>query len=849
MGLHKTKKIEVNDLININTFLNNVTVNKFKCFYWAAILFFLLSLALFTPKTTIAEEVSSTQSQINILIDRAKQAYFSGNYQKAISIWLDIVEQQEPESNQLAIVYDNLASVHWLMAKPGEAVRYWQKSIEIYRKQEIDSSPAKLAATLTDTARAYNDLGQPRLAIPLLTEAISLANEKQLVKVKDVAYLALGNAYTIQENYGLAIKAYSQSLDNIEQIKTDLPIVVWNNLSKAYQQQAAINRQKAIAQEAEGELSAPQLWQQAKSDRASAWQAAKKATKISKNSRSPAQVAALIQMSRLAQDDATKSDDAVASLLKAEVILSALPDSQHKVEALIELGKLTQDYNSRSKSALQSAVKIAQKIDNPRVLASATGAMGRHYESQQQYKQALYWTKQAQFAAQQIQAPDSLYQWDWQAARIYRATGQTAAAIEAYQRAIASLQLIRSSTAQAEADPLFSFQSDIEPIYRGLIELLLENPAKDNLKLALQTKDLLLVSELESFFQDDCFELETYNEADRFAYLKQTNTAVVNTIILNDKIYLIWQFPNGEFKKYAVNISQAKLEQLVTQWRFDLENKENDDYLALSQRLYKLLFSPKIKSDLKLIKPKNLIFVNDGILRNVPMAALHDGQKFLVENYAVTNSLGINIRTKQTNSDVKKAVAFGLTEGTEGFPPLPYVKQEIEKLGELVDEEQYLNDKFSYQNFKQQIESSKSSIVHIATHGQFGGTLENTFLQAYKNQIGLNQLEATLSSHNLSFPNDPIQLLVLSACDTAASNTRATLGMSGVAVKAGVNNVLGSLWSVNDRQIVSLVDGFYRSWIQDGLSKSEALRQAQLDLIKSPNYHPSNWASMLLIQG
>jgi CHAT domain-containing protein len=845
VGLHKTKKIEVNNLVKINTFSNNVTVNKFKCFYLGAIVFFLLLLSLFIPRTTIAEEVSSTQSKINVLIDRAKQAYFSGNYQAAIATWLEIVKQQEPESNQLAIVYDNLASVHWLMAKPGEAIRYWQKSIEIYRKQSTDSSPAKLAATLTDTARAYNDLGQPRLAIPLLTEAISLANEKQLAKVKDVAYLALGNAYTIQGNYGLAIKAYSQSLDNIEQTKTDLPIVVWNNLSKAYQQQALISRQKAIALNAEGELSAPQLWQQAKSDRAQAWQAAKQAIKVKRNSQSLAQVEALIQMARLAQNDATKS----ASLLKAEMILSTLPDSQGKVNALIELGKLTQDYDSRSKSVLQSAVKIAQKIDNPRVVAEATGAMGKHYESQQQYKQALYWTKQAQFAAQQIQATDSLYQWDWQAARIYYATGDTEAAIEAYQRAIASLQLIRSSMAQAEADPLFSFKSDIEPIYRGLIKSLSENPSKGNLDLALQTKDLLLVSELESFFQDNCFELETYNEADRFAYLKQTNTAVVNTIILNNKIYLIWQFPNGEVKKYAVNISQAKLEQLVTQWRFDLENKENDDYLVLSQRLYKLLFSPEIKSDLKFIKPKNLIFVNDGILRNVPMAALHDGQKFLVEDYAVTNSLGLNIRAKQTNSDVKKAVAFGLTEGTAQFPSLPYVKQEIEKLGALVDEEQFLNDKFSYQNFKQQIESSKSSIVHIATHGQFGGTLENTFLQAYKSQISLNELEDTLSSHNTSFPSDPIQLLVLSACDTAASNTRATLGMSGVAVKAGVSSVLGSLWSVNDQQIVSLIDGFYRNWIQDGLSESEALRQAQLDLIKSPNYHPSNWASMLLIEG
>lgn len=73
--------------------------------------------------------------------------------------------------------------------------------------------------------------------------------------------------------------------------------------------------------------------------------------------------------------------------------------------------------------------------------------------------------------------------------------------------------------------------------------------------------------------------------------------------------------------------------------------------------------------------------------------------------------------------------------------------------------------------------------------------------------------------------------------------------MSGVAVRTGVNNVLGSLWSVNDQQIVLLIDNFYKYWLRDGLSQSEALRQAQLDLIKSLNYHPSNWSSLILLQG
>lgn len=834
--------------MNINISSQKAIANLFQYLHLNIIVFFCVPILLFLPRAIIAKEVSLTQSQIEHLFEKAKQAYSSGDYPEAISIWLTIIEQKEAKSNQLAPVYANLASVYWQKGKSGEAIRYWQQSSEIYRQTDAES--AELAATLTDTARAYNDRGQPRFSIPLLTEAISIAEQQELISIKNVGYLALGNAYMIQGEYVSAINAYQNSLENTEQTNSDLPIVVWNNLAQAYQQKALSTRSKAIAAAEEGELSAPELWQQVNKERTLAWQAAQKAVKIGENSQSLAQVEALIQMAQLAQDFSLESFNTADNVQKATAILSTLPDSYQKVYALIDLGQFNLMSAAQSRIILDDAVKIARKINNPKVISFAAGAMGKHYESQQQYDRALYWTQQAQFTAQQAQAPDSLYQWDWQAARIYHATEKIELAIKAYERAIASLQSIRSSIAQTEGDPLLSFQSDIEPIYRSLIQLLLSNnSSQDNLQQALQTKDLLLLSELENFFEDDCFELEVYSEADRLSFLKQTNTAVVNTIILDDKVYLIWQFPNGKFKKYAVNITQEKLEKLITQWRFDLENRENDNYLSLSQQLYKLLFSSNIKSDLELIKPENIIFVNDGILRNVPMAALHDGQKFLIENYAVSHSLGLNIRTKQPNSSVEEALAFGLSIGTSQFPPLPYVKQEMGILGKLVDRKQFFNEQFNSSSFKQQIESSNSSLVHIATHGRFGGTTESTFLQAFQNQISLKELEETLNIRNTNFPNDPIQLLVLSACETAASNPRTTLGMSGVAVRAGVSNVLGSLWAVNDRQIVSLIDGFYSYWIRDGLSKSQALRQAQLDLIKSPNYHPSTWSSMILIQG
>ncbi|MEM7758261.1 MAG: CHAT domain-containing protein, partial [Cyanobacteria bacterium P01_A01_bin.40] len=799
------KKIKDGNSVKIKALSINLRLFRYRYLHLCIIVFFSILVSLFIPRSIIAKNVFPVQAvKLNALFESADKAYISGNYQEAISIWSEMIERQKLDQNQLAIVSSNLASVYWHTGRAGKAVRSWQRAIEIYRATKNARYRDKLAATLIDTARAYNDLGQPRFSIPLVTEALSIVEDKELIKVKGMAYLTLGNAYTIQENYSLAIDAYQHSLKSIEQIDGELPIVVWNNLSKAYQQQALKIKEKAIAAETEEDISASKLWQQVKSDRALAWQAARKATEIQENSKSTSRVEALLQRAKLAQNDPQKSSDAVHSLLEAEVVLSALPDSHQKVYALIELAELTEDYDSRTKSVLDMAVEIAQKSDNQRVASFAFGAMGKYYESQQQYDKALSWTKQAQFTAQQAQAKDSLYQWDWQAARIYNAVGETEVAIEAYERAIASLQSIRTNTTQSQGNPLFAFQSDIEPIYRGYIEVLLSNnPGDSDLMLALQTKDLLLLSELENFFKDDCFELETFTETDRFAYLQKTNTAVVNTIILDNKIYAIWQLPNGKLRKYAINISQKQLNDLITQWRFDLENKENDSYLALSQQLYKLLLPLEIEYYLKTSGIKNLVFVNDGILRNVPMAALHDGENFLVEDYAITNSLGLNIRAKDSNPQIEKVTAFGLTIGINQFPPLPYVEQEINQLAEIVEEEQFLNDEFTKSNFKKQIESSKSPLIHVATHGRFSGNLENSFLQAYQSQINLPELESILSDRSLNFPNNPIELMVLSACDTAAGDPRATLGMSGVAVRAGVNNVLGSLWSVNDRQIVS----------------------------------------------
>lgn len=94
----------------------------------------------------------------------------------------------------------------------------------------------------------------------------------------------------------------------------------------------------------------------------------------------------------------------------------------------------------------------------------------------------------------------------------------------------------------------------------------------------------------------------------------------------------------------------------------------------------------------------------------------------------------------------------------------------------------------------------------------------------------------------------PLELLILSACQTAAGDNRAVLGLAGVAVRSGARSTLGTLWSVEDESTVELMNKFYSELSQPGVTKAEALRQAQLLLLRSPNYrYPYYWAPFVLV--
>ena len=458
---------------------------------------------------------------------------------------------------------------------------------------------------------------------------------------------------------------------------------------------------------------------------------------------------------------------------------------------------------------------------------------------------ALQLTYQALQAAEQTNAANLLYRWHWQAGRIHRALSQNEDAVLAYQQAISSLQLIRSDLATSHQDLSIDFRLDVEPVYRQFLELLLTQKNSDfRLRQALEVKDLLQLSELEHYFGDDCLIIRA--DTPQVNSPSSAKTTVINTIILEKNTYLILQLPDGQVKSFSLPISNVQMNQMVKQWRYDLENQANNSYLSLSRKLYQLLIET-IESELAASQTEQLVFVNDGILRNVPMAALQDNEnkKFLIENYAIASSLGFELKFELVKSNEVRVLAFGLTSGSSNSPTLPYVEEELNNINNITESKSFLDRQFNLDNFAQETKKDKYNVIHIATHGEFSGTIEQTYIEAYREKISLRKLEQILQQRD---PDSKIELLILSACETAAGSERAILGLAGVAIRSNVENVLGSLWNVSDREMASFTSDFYRYWLTEELTQPQALRQAQINLIKMPDFHPAIWSSLILIE-
>ncbi|WP_094672920.1 CHAT domain-containing protein [Hydrocoleum sp. CS-953] len=308
----------------------------------------------------------------------------------------------------------------------------------------------------------------------------------------------------------------------------------------------------------------------------------------------------------------------------------------------------------------------------------------------------------------------------------------------------------------------------------------------------------------------------------------------------SDRLEVILSLPDRPLLHYITPLPQEEiqstLEQLYSAFYIGFSQKER---LKLAQEVYNWLIQPA-EVDLAANNIQTLVFVLDGFLRNIPMASLYDGQQYLIEKYSIGLSQGLQLFPEGLESARLNVLMLGLTEARQGFTPLPGVGVEIEEIAKKIDSKTILlNEEFTQVAFQKKVEGKPFRVVHLATHGQFSSDPEETFLLTWDTRLQVKEFSELLQEQN----RDPIELLILSACQTAAGDNRAGLGLAGLALRSGARSTLATLWSVDDLSTAEFMIDFYQvltTKSETNLTKAEALRQAQIALIKNPQYnHPS----------
>jgi CHAT domain-containing protein len=281
--------------------------------------------------------------------------------------------------------------------------------------------------------------------------------------------------------------------------------------------------------------------------------------------------------------------------------------------------------------------------------------------------------------------------------------------------------------------------------------------------------------------------------------------------------------------------------------------RSEEAILEPAQQLYDWLIRP-FADELAQSAIETLVFVPDGYLRRIPLAVLHDGQHYLVEDYSVAITPGLRLLASQRLEQVQiNPFVAGLSDARPGFQAIPAVQEEVATISaDFLGSKTLLNESFTQETLLEILQNESFPIVHLATHGVFGETPEETFLLAWDNRIKATDLAIALKSRELQ-TQIPIELLVLSACQTALGDNRAGLGLAGLAVRSGARSTIASLWSVSDASTSQLMRNLYGRLRQfhaenQNVNRAQVLRQAQLSLLHTEDYqHPYFWGAFILI--
>ncbi|CAN1210045.1 hypothetical protein TUMEXPCC7403_07610 [Tumidithrix helvetica PCC 7403] len=827
-----------------------------------------LALASYQQALAIQQVLGRDQEQSNTLNNIGGIYLAKSEYAKAFEIFQQALALKKKTSdlNGEAVVLSNIGTVYSRKGEYAKALEFFEQSLTIHKNTGDRSAQS---STINQIGNAYFNLGNYSKSLEAFQQSLALSQA-----IGDPLKISrtlnnIGLVYSEVGQYSEAIAAYQQALRITDEIRIESTrSTVLNNLGSLY---SAIGRySKAI-----------EFFQQI-------------LPTLRKLGDRTGEAIALNNIGS-SYDNEEQYDKALEFYQQALKISQTLGDRRNESIGLSNIGLTYSNKGNyaQAQNSLEQALQINRTLGDRASESISLHNLGRTYRLQKQYDRALSLYEQALDITRSIGDRQRESMMIASVATTWDQIGEKELAIAFFKQSVNLRESIRNNLRGLTREDRGAYKQIIAKDYRTLANLLLQ---QGRVMEALQVLDLLKVQELQDYLQDVkgnertakgiellpqerqlLSDYKTANRATLIAQIKQNapafnlqmqvyqdlqdrlkqtsqKVALYYPLLLEDRLELIVFLPNTPPIHRSVKVTQTEMEQAIAAFRSDLQDATSLDAKDSGQKLYKWLIAP-IAQDLQ--QTQTILYAPDGQMRYIPLAALYDGNQWLIERYAINQVTSASLTDLAPRPfAIPRVIAGAFTRGEVklevserkfAFSGLPFAGREVEGISSSLSEvTSVVNQDFDRNSILSRLKSH--NIMHLATHAAFvQGTPEDSFIL-----LGNGDRFSLREVQNWKLEN--IDLVVLSACQTAVGgklgNGEEILGFGYQMQRAGAKAAIASLWTVSDGGTQALMDLFYGNLRQSKFSKVEALHQAQLSLLrnKSLNFsHPYYWSAFILI--
>ncbi|NET26163.1 tetratricopeptide repeat protein [Okeania sp. SIO1I7] len=874
---------------------------------------FLVTEKIYIHSKAIAEQTTKysdrlTQENLEIKVqqldEKATQQFQNGELESALETWQQVLEirNQQGDRFHISSTLYSIATIYKQQYKYQQALEYYQQALEI--RQQLGDQDL-IAATLHNIGTVYYHLSQYPQALESLNQALVIRQQLGDRTAISRTLNEIAIIYDTQGRYSQSLEFYQEALKIAKQEKYRANIsAILSNMGLVYSQlgqyeqainfyQEVLNTNPPTKAKILNNIGA--IYRHLK-EFPKALEFYQQALAIHRENQDRFGIATTLDNIGTIYREQGKNSQALESHQEALIIREELGDKEGQAATLHHIGIVHRE-SDRHPDALQfltHTLIIDRQLGNQDGERITLANIGKLLERKNHPQLAIIFYKQSVNVTETIRKNLKVLPAEQQksyiesVAEIYRTLAdlllQEKRAIEAHQ----ILDLLKEQeifeymgNLNADEDeytesPLLELEKIFWKKYTQLMNEVGTNQVDEQ---NISSEKLLSIHN----FIDSEEVAKIVSELDENAHgqkltsdlllsLKyelqehqEKNTVVLYPLLLEDRLELILVSANSDPIHRTVSVTKEEFNQAILKLRVRLTNRNKAQSLSRGNnnqpdrrvmeagaKLYNWLIKP-IEPHLTIMNAKTIVYAPDGPLRYVPLAALYDGEKWLVEKFKINNITTASFMDLTPKTEINPLVLAGaLTEGIYNFQVgkknfdfegLPFAGVEVEKLATMFSQtNKLLGNSFTKKAMVSQMDNY--NIVHFATHAAFvNGHPEESFIL-----FGDGSRASLRDVKDWDLRN--VELVVLSACQTGVGkqlgNGVEILGFAYQIQEAGASATLATLWRVDDQGTHEFMNDFYAA-LKNGATKSEAVQKAQISMINSEFNHPYYWAPFILI--